>query len=113
MLEGDSIYYFGAIVPQPRCHRDGGCDLGRMRGVLQVDQQVAIGIRLRLSPPKGYVQPIGSREGPRQFALLKVKEIKNVRLAMFSNAGIFCPSIRDWEGTSGEPVCPLEQPIRK
>ncbi|MCO5588902.1 hypothetical protein L7F22_042863 [Adiantum nelumboides] len=108
LLDGGSLEYFGATVPInlavaviAEVVLVGGAEYYRASNLQGFD-------RLH---PGGPFDPLGLAKDPDQFALLKVKEIKNGRLAMFSMLGFFLQAYVTGQGPVENLAAHLSDPF--
>nr|ACA66263.1 chloroplast chlorophyll a/b binding protein precursor [Phyllostachys edulis] len=96
LLDGNTLNYFGNSIPInlilaviAEVVLVGGAEYYRIINGLDLEDKLH---------PGGPFDPLGLASDPDQAALLKVKEIKNGRLAMFSMLGFFIQAYVTGEG---------------
>ncbi|XP_077231619.1 light harvesting complex of photosystem II 5 [Tasmannia lanceolata] len=96
LLDGNTLNYFGKNIPINLIAAViaevvllGGAEYYRLTNGLNLENKLH---------PGGPFDPLGLANDPDQAALLKVKEIKNGRLAMFSMLGFFIQAYVTGEG---------------
>ncbi|OMO77539.1 Chlorophyll A-B binding protein, plant [Corchorus olitorius] len=96
LLDGNTLNYFGKPIPinlivavAAEVVLVGGAEYYRIINGLDLEDKLH---------PGGPFDPLGLAKDPDQAALLKVKEIKNGRLAMFAMLGFFLQAYVTGEG---------------